>query len=74
MTITHSEIKKIRYFVRQMAEIILHINTFQKFRKKDYNDSDSTDGDGSATSDEDLDEGFFRMFMVRSLSSSSDEE
>ena len=32
---------------------------FLKFRKKYYNDSDSTDSDGSATSDEDLDEVFF---------------
>jgi hypothetical protein len=47
---------------------------FRQFNKnKDDNDSDTTSGDGSATSDEYLDEIFERMFMVSS-STSSDEE
>ena len=43
---------------------------FRQFKKK----KDDTEGDGSATSDEYLDEIFERMFFVSSATSSDDED
>ena len=49
-----------------------YLRLFKK--SKDDSDSGTTEGDGSATSDEYLDEIFERMFFVSSATSSDDED